>query len=51
MTQMFLFVCLFFVVFFFLAKPGRMVDLCLSYDVASDSVRKPCVKNDNPQVD
>ena len=25
--------------------------VCLLYDVASESVIKPCIKNDNPLVD
>ena len=40
------------------SKAGKMLELslvlykkCLSYDAASESVIKPCIKNDNPLVD
>ena len=31
--------------------PGKEIYKLLSYDVASESVIEPCVKNDNQQVD
>ena len=32
-------------------KRAYFVYTCLSYDVVSESVIKPCIKNDNPLVD